>query len=57
MLLDINLQPSYKDIWLRKQKLINYNNKHEDKKRVKHDYDVSHYAYIIRDVNYHKLEG
>ena len=44
-------------MWLRKQKLINYKNKRKNSKLVKYDYEVGHYAYIIRDVNYHKLEG
>ena len=57
MLLDINLQPSYKDIWLRKQKLTNYNNKRENEKQVQYDYKVGHYAYIIRDGKYRKWEG
>ena len=34
MLLDINFKPNYKDMWLRKKKLINYNNNHENKKRL-----------------------
>ena len=37
ILLDINFQPNYKEIWIRKQKLINYNNKRENTKRVQHD--------------------
>ena len=41
MLLDINFQMNYKDIWLRNQKLINNNNKHENDKQVEYDYEVS----------------
>ena len=44
-------------MWLRKQKLINYYNKHENAKRVEYNYNVSHYAYIIRDRKYRKLRG
>ena len=40
MLLDIYFQPNYKDMWLRKQTIINYNNKRENKKRVQHNYEV-----------------
>ena len=54
---DINLKPNYKEMWIRKQKLINYNNKRENAKRVQYDYEVSHYAYILGGGNYHKLEG
>ena len=57
MLLDINIQPNYKEMWLRKKKLINYNNRRENTKRVQHDYEVGHYAYILMDKNYYKLEG
>ena len=39
----------------RKKKLVNYNNKHENAKLVKHNYKVGHYAYILRDGNYQKL--
>ena len=34
ILLDINFQPNYKDMWLRKEKKSNYNNKRENVKRV-----------------------
>ena len=57
MLLEINFQPNYKEMWLRKQKLVNYNNKHENEKWVQYDYEVGHYASILRDGNYRKLEG
>ena len=57
MLLDINFQQNYKEMWLRKQKLINYNNKRENEKRVEYDCKVGHYGYILRDGNYRKLEG
>ena len=56
MLLGINFQPNYKEMWLRKKKLINKNNKRENAKRVEYDYEVSHYAYFIRDGKYRKLE-
>ena len=56
MLLDITSRPNYKEMWLSKQEPINYNNKRENKKRVQRDYEVGHYAYILRDGNYHKLE-
>ena len=57
MLLDINFQPNYKEVRLREQKLINYNNKRENSKRVQYDYEFSHYAYILWERNYQKLEG
>ena len=57
MLLDANLQLNYKEMWLSKQKLINYNNKRENEKWAQYDYEVDHYAYIRRDVNYCKWEG
>ena len=44
-------------MWQRKQKLINNNNNCENTKRVEYDYAVGHYAYILRDKNYRKLEG
>ena len=44
-------------MWLRKHKLINNNNKRENEKRVQYDYEVGHYAYILRDRNYCKLKG
>ena len=43
-------------MWLRKKKLINYNNKRENTKRLQYDYEVSHNAYILRDRKYGKLE-
>ena len=55
MLLEINFQPKYKEMWPRKQKLINYNNKRESAKWVECDYEVGNYAYILRDGNYRKL--
>ena len=42
---------------IRKQQIINYNNNRENVNRVQHDYEVAHYAYILRDGNYRKLEG
>ena len=44
-------------MWINKKKLINYNNKRENENWVQHNYEVGHYAYILRDGNYHKLEG
>ena len=41
---DINFQPNYKEMWLMKQKLINYNNKHENAKRVEYDYEFGGYT-------------
>ena len=41
----------------KEEKLINYNNKRENGKRVQYDYEVFHYAYILRDENYRKLDG
>ena len=38
MLLDINFQTNDKEMWLSKKKLINYNNKRENSKRVEYDY-------------------
>ena len=55
--LDIDIQANYKEIWLRKQKIVNYNNKHENTNRVQHDYEVGQCTYIIRELKYHKLEG
>ena len=53
MFLDINFQPNYKEIWLRNKKLINNNNnKRESTKRVQYNYEVGHYSYILRYVNY-----
>ena len=57
MLLDINFQPNYKEMCLRKKKLINYNNKRENAKRVQYNYKVGHYVYILRERKYRKLEG
>ena len=57
MLLDIHFEPNYKEIWLRNQNIISYNNKRENAKQVEYDYAVGHYAYILRDKNYRKLEG
>ena len=55
---DIYFRPRYKEMWLSKQKIINNNNnKRENEKWLQHDYEVGHYAYIIRDGNYRKLEG
>ena len=34
MLTYINFQPNYKEVWLRKQKIINNNNKRENEKLV-----------------------
>ena len=44
MLPDNNFQPNYKEMWLRKKKLINYNNKRENTKRVEYDYDFGYYT-------------
>ena len=55
ILLDINFQPNYKEMWLRKQKHIRYNNKYKNTKRVQYNYEISHYAYILRDGNLRKL--
>ena len=44
MLLYVNFKPNYKEMWLRRQKLINNNNKRENAKQVEHDYEVGHYA-------------
>ena len=57
MLLDINFQPNYKEMWLSNKKLINYNNKRENAKRVEYDSEFGHYAYVLRDGNYRKLKG
>ena len=56
MLLGINFQPDYKEMWLRKKTIGNNNNKHENAKQVECDYKIGHYAYILRDRNYSKLE-
>ena len=34
MLLGINFQPDYKEMWLTKQTIINNNNKRENKKQI-----------------------
>ena len=39
------------------QRHINYNNVHENAKRVNHTYLVGGYAYVLWDGIYHKLEG
>ena len=44
-------------MWQRKKELINYNNKHENEKRVQHEYKVGQYADILRGKNYRKVEG
>ena len=44
-------------MWLRKQKLINYNNKRENAKRVEYEYEVGHYTYILSFGNDRKIEG
>ena len=54
---DIHFEPNYKEMWLRNQNIISYNNKRENAKQVEYDYAVGHYAYILRDKNYRKLEG
>ena len=56
---DINFQLNYKEMWLRKQKLINNNNnnKRENAKRMEYNYEFGHYMYILRDGNYRKSEG
>ena len=55
MLLDINFQPNYKEMWLRNRKLIDYNNKGENSKQVQYDYEVVHYTYILRNGNQYKI--
>ena len=57
MLLDIKFDPDWTTIQQRKQKIINYNNKRENNKRVPHDYKVGDFVYIIKDGVYRKLEG
>ena len=57
MFLDITFQTNYKEIWLRKKKLINFNNKPENTKLFQYDYKFSLYVYILSDINYRKLEG
>lgn len=57
MLLNITFEPDWEVMWKRKQKLINYNNKRENAKRVPHDYQVGDHVYILRDGHYRKLEG
>ena len=42
MLLDIDCQPNYKEVWIRKQTSISYNNKRENAKRVQHCYEIGH---------------
>ena len=42
MLLNINLQLNYRDMFLRKQKLVNNNNNHESTTQVQYDYEVGH---------------
>ena len=44
MLLDIKSKLNYKEMQLRKQKIINNNNKRENEKRVQYEYVVGHYA-------------
>ena len=44
-------------MWLRKKTFIHYNNKRENEKQVKQDYEAGNYAYILRVGNYRKLEG
>ena len=57
MLLYNNFQTNYKDMWLRKQKLINDYNKRVNEKQVENNYEVDHYAYILSDRNFRILEG
>lgn len=57
MLLDLKLEPNYNEMWAQKQKHINYDNVIENSKRASHDYKVDGHVYIIRDGQYHKLEG
>ena len=57
MLLDIKCDPDWTTIQQRKQKIVNYNNKRENNKRVPHDYKVGDFVYIIKDGVYRKLEG
>ena len=54
MLPAINFQLNYKEMRLRKQKLINYNNKRKNAKRVKYNYEVGNYTYILMEGNYRK---
>ena len=42
MLLYIDFRPNYKEMSLRKQKLMNCNNKPENTKRMQHDYEFGH---------------
>ena len=56
ILLDNNFQLNYKETWLIKQKVSYYNNKRENAKQVQYDYEVVHYAYILKGRNYLKLE-
>ena len=51
MLLEINFQPKCKEIWLRKKKNINDNNKGENEKQVDHEYEVGQYAYCMNDLD------
>ena len=55
VLLGINLKKHYKETWLRKQKIINNYNICENEMQVQHDYEVGHYAYILRGRNYRKV--
>ena len=41
----------------KEEKLVISNNKRENAKQVQYDFEVSHYAYIIREGNYRRLEG
>ena len=49
--LDINFQLNYKEMWLRKKKIMNNNNKRKNAKQVECHYEVGHYVYILRGVN------
>ena len=41
----------------KEKKLTNNNTKRKNANRVEYDYKVGHYAVILRDRNYRKLEG
>ena len=56
MIPDTNFQQNYKEMSLRKQKLINNYNYRENENQVQYDYEVSHYVYIQREGFYRELE-
>ena len=55
IIIDIHFQPNYKEMCIRNNNIINYNNNRENSNQLQYNYEVGHYAYILREGNYRKL--